>query len=681
MTPRLRSALHALVVLPFLAAVAPTPAAAQARPITPDDLWSMGRVGAPVLSPDGRQVAYTITRYDLETNGSKTDIWLVPTAGGAPVRFTGADASSREPVWSPDGRSLVFISNRDATGAQLWLQPVGGGDSRRITAVEGGVSGRPVWSADGRRILFSTRVWPEGDAAAARARRLAEGPSSAQIYDELMVRHWDSWRDGRRNQVFVLEVATGETRNATPGAYDSPPIALGGFQDYHISPDGREIAFVRNVSSPDAVGTGNDVWLVPAEGGEPRRLTEGRGNDVAPQYSPDGRYVAYLSMERPGFEADRKRLMLYDRARGTHRELTEGFDRSVYFYQWSGDSRTLHLLTSDEIHNAVYRVPVSGGRPVRITHGTYDGALAVSRDGRTLVVARQATDRPTDLYALDARGRVLRQLTRENEALVSELALQPAEPFWFQGAGGTRVQGFLVKPPGFDPSRRYPVVYLVHGGPQGVWADQWHYRWNANMFAAPGYVAVLVNPRGSTGYGQRFTDEISQDWGGKVFEDLMLGLDHVLEAYPFLDGSRVGAAGASYGGYMMNWFAGNTDRFRALINHAGLFDIRSMYGATEELWFPEWEFGGTLYENPEGYERWNPVHHVQNFRTPMLVIHGQLDYRVPVEQGLQTFTALRRNGVPARLLYFPDENHWILKPQNAMVWWETMYEWLDEHLR
>jgi dipeptidyl aminopeptidase/acylaminoacyl peptidase len=681
MNSTLPAARRALAVLPLLVLLGSLPVQAQGRPITPTDLWSLGRVGAPALSPDGRRVAYTVTRFDLETYRSRTDVWLVPTAGGEPVRFTHAEASSREPAWSPDGRSLAFVSSRDESGAQVWLQPVDGGEARRLTAVEGGVAGAPVWSADGRRILFTARVWPEGDPAADRLRRLAEGPTGARVYDDLMVRHWDTWTDGRRGNVFVHDVAGGATRNVAPGRYDTPPVALGGFRDYDISPDGAEIAFVRNADAQTALGTGNDVWLVAADGGEPRRLTEHRGNDVAPRYSPDGRWIAYLSMERPGFEADRLRLMLYDRARGTHREVTAGFDRSTDFFTWSADSRTLYLLVTDEIHHSVYRVAVAGGAPVRITQGTYDSGLAVSRDGRTLVVARQGVDRPVDLHVLDARGREVRRLTRENEALLANLSLQPAEPFWFTGAEGARVQGFLVKPPNFDPSRKYPVVYLVHGGPQGVWADSWSYRWNPNMFAAPGYVAVLVNPRGSVGYGQRFTDEISQDWGGRVFEDLMKGLDHALATYPFLDGTRVAAAGASYGGYMMNWFAGHTDRFRALINHAGLFDIRSMYGATEELWFPEWEFGGTPWDNPEGYERWNPANHVRNWRTPMLVIHGQLDYRVPVEQGLQTFTALRRNDVRARLLYFPDEGHWILKPQNAMVWWDTMYQWLAEHLR
>jgi dipeptidyl aminopeptidase/acylaminoacyl peptidase len=318
---------------------------------------------------------------------------------------------------------------------------------------------------------------------------------------------------------------------------------------------------------------------------------------------------------------------------------------------------------------------------VRVTSGAYIASLALTPDGRSLVVGRQSSQHPTELYVLDTNGRELRQLTHTSCELVRQLALQPAEPFWFDGAGGTKVQGFLVKPPDFDPAKRYPVVYLVHGGPQGAWSDHFHFRWNANMFSAPGYVAVLVNPRGSTGYGQQFTDEISGDWGGRVFEDLMLGLDHALATYPFLDGARVAAAGASYGGYMMNWFLAHTDRFRALINHDGVYDLRSMYGATEELWFPEWEFQGKPWTNPELYRRWSPSEHVANFRTPMLVIHGGLDYRVPLEQGLQVFTALRRQNVPARLLYFPDEGHWVLQPKNALVWWDTMHEWLERWLR
>ena len=659
--------------------LAPAPVSAQMRPITPADLWAMGRVGAPALSPDGGTVAYSVTRYDLEANRGRTDIWLVPLAGGEARQLTASEGSNSAPAWSPDGQWLAFVSTRGGDGPQLYLMPTTGGEARRLTSLEGGASG-PVWSADGSTILFTSQVWPEGDPFATRLRRLADGPSDARIYDELFYRHWDEWEDGQRSHVFVVDVASGETRDLTPGPYDTPPLGLGGPRDYDLSPDGRELAFVRNPDVPVAVGTGNDIWLQPMDGGEPRLLTGNDANDVGPRYSPDGRWIAYLGMRRAGFEADRTRLVMYDRRSGEHRWLTEELDVSVGDFAWSSDSRTLYFSAQDEIWRSLWRIPVGGGAAEKVTDRSYNGAFAVTPDQRTVVVARQAANMPTELFAVDLRRGEARQLTRTNDNRVAELDLSPAEPFWFEGAGGTRVQGFVVKPPAFDPSRRYPVVFLVHGGPQGAWSDDFHYRWNANMFSAPGYVSVLINPRGSTGYGQRFTDEITGDWGGKVFEDLMLGLDHALAEYPFLDGDRMVAAGASYGGYMMNWFQGHTDRFRALINHDGVYNTVSMYGTTEELWFPEWEFGGTPWSDPELYERWNPAAHVERFATPMLIVHGGLDYRVPLGQGLEAFTALRRRGVPARLLYFPDEGHWVLKPANAMVWWETVYEWMDRFL-
>lgn len=640
----------------------------------------MARVGGPALSPDGKTVLYTVTAYDLDAFRSRTEIWSVGVDGGEPRPFiTSESGSNSAPAWSPDGRSIAFVSSRGGNGPQIHLIPVDGGEARPLTAVEGGATG-PVWSRDGRRILFASSVMPAGDATAARLKEIADGGSEAKVYDDLQYRHWDEWEDGLRSHVFVLDVATGQSRDVTPGPYDTPPVALGGFSDYDISPDGDEVAFVRNTDVPAMVGTGNDVWLVSATGGEPRLLTTSDANDVAPQYSPDGRYIAYLAMTRPAFEADRTQLLVYDRRTQQTRSLTAGLDRSVDFFSWSADSGTIWFQAQEQLFHATYRVALSGGAPVKVTDGVYDGALQVSAEGGTLVVARQATDRPVDLFALDGNGKVRRQLTQQNRDMLSRLALQPAESFWATGAEGTPVQGFIVKPPNFDPSRKYPVVFLIHGGPQGAWTDSWSYRWNPNMFAAPGYVVVAVNPRGSTGYGQTFTDQITGDWGGRVFTDLMNALDHALATYPYLDETRVAAAGASYGGYMINWINGHTDRFTALINHDGLFDIPSMYGATEELWFPEWEFGGTPWSNPEGFQRWNPSASAANMKTPTLVIHGGLDYRVPFDQGLAAFTTLRRKGVPARLLYFPDEGHWVMKPQNAFVWWDEMLGWLNQYL-
>ncbi len=678
--PTRRLVLTLATVLTAIAVAAPAaPAAGQQRPMTARDLWSLGRVGGPALSPDGSRVAYTVTRYDLDTFKSKTDIRMVPVAGGEPGRFvTSETGSNSAPAWSPDGSRLAFISSRGGT-PQVYVMPAAGGEARALTTLETGASGPLVWSRNGARLLFSSTVAPAGNPATERMQKIAAEKSEAKIYDELGYRHWDEWEDELRSHVFALDVAGGAATDLTPGPFDSPPIALGGFVDYDISPDGMEVAFTRNTDVPAMVGTGNDIWLVPATGGEPALLTPSDANDVAPQYSPDGRWIAYLAMSRPGFEADRTQLVLYDRRTHERKSLTADLDLSVDFFTWSADSRTIWFLSSEQLEHNVYRVPVQGGAPARVTEGAYYSGLVVAPDQKTLVVAKQGVDRPVDLFALDARGRPLRQLTHVNDALLDQLALQPVEPFWFDGAGGTKVQGFIVRPPGFDAAKKYPVLFLIHGGPQGAWQDSWSYRWNPNLFGAPGYVIVAVNPRGSTGYGQTFTDEISGDWGGKVYTDLMNGLDHALATYPFLDKDRVAAAGGSYGGYMINWINGHTDRFVALINHDGIFDTRSMYGATEELWFVEWEFGKP-WENPAVFDRWNPAASAGRMHTPTLIIHGGLDYRVPLEQGLSAFTTLRRQGVPARLLYFPDEGHWVLKPQNAFVWWETMHAWLAQYL-
>lgn len=654
--------------------------AQQGRPITSQDLWAMGRVGGPVFSPDGTRIAYTVTWYDVEANRGNSDIWVVPVEGGRALQMTGSPGTDTSPAWSPDGKWLAFVSTRGGNGAQIYMLPSDGGEARPLTGEKGGASG-PMWSADGSKILFVSEVWPEGDEGAARLRELSEGPTGARIYDELMYRHWDTWEDGMRSHIFIIDIVSGESRDLTPGPFDTPPISLGGFQDYDLSPDGRELAFVRNTDVPTAVGTGNDIWLVPAAGGKPVLLNDNDANDTSPQYSPDGRFIAYLAMKRAGFEADRTRIVIYDRQSRQHTWITEDLDRSVASFVWTPDSSSLYFLCQDRIYRSIYSVPAAGGEITQLTRGTHNSALAIASDGSKLAVIRQSNARPAELFLLDSDGNEIGQMTNTNDELLSQLSLSEAETFTFRGAGRTEVEGFLIRPPGFNPAMKYPLVFLVHGGPQGAWSDIFHYRWNANMFAAPGYVVVAINPRGSTGYGQQFTDEITRDWGGKVYEDLMNGLDYVIENYPFIDGSNMAATGASYGGYMMNWFEGHTTRFKTLINHDGVTNTISMYYSTEELWFPEWEFGGTPWTSKRLYDKWNPMEFVEDFQTPMLIIHGARDYRVPLEQGLEMFTALRRNDIRARLLYFPDEGHWVLKPQNAMVWWSTIYEWLADYLK
>ena len=481
--------------------------------------------------------------------------------------------------------------------------------------------------------------------------------------------------------VLVLPSSGGPARDITPGDYDSPPIDLAGSWSYAWSPDSKEIAFTRNPDPAVAVSTNNEVYTVNLGGGEPRKISESAGNDGQPLYSPDGKYLAYLQMKRPGFEADQRQIVLCERSSGKRLNISERHDFSVNDFLWSPDSRSIYFTADDKGCESLLRIDVALKSLETLIDKGYNHSPRILPQGDGIVLIKEAINQPAEIYRVDQRGRAPMKLTSVNDERLSRVEMNPKEDFWFEGASGTKVHGFLVKPPGFTSSKKYPVILLVHGGPQGQWGDQFHYRWNAQMFASRGYVVVLINPRGSTGYGQQFTDEISGDWGGKPYEDLMKGVDFALGAYPFLDGSRMAAAGASYGGYMINWMAGHTTRFRCLVSHDGSFDMRSMYGTTEELWFPEWEFRGTPYQNPTLYAKWSPSAYASRFKTPMLVIHGQLDYRLDVSEGFQLFTALQRQGVKSRMLYFPDEGHFVTRPANAELWYKTVLDWIDEHTK
>lgn len=653
------------------------------RSIQFNDYIQIKRLSDPQVSPDGKLIALVVTVMDKEANRGNSDIWLVPAAGGEMRQLTRSAAADFSPRWSPDGKKIAFLSTRSRT-SQIWLIDMAGGEARPLTAVATGVSSF-VWSPAGTHLAFASPVYPEcldEDCNRKRKEEEAKKPVQARLYEHLLFRHWNSWSDGTRSHLFLLPIEGGKATDLTPGDFDTPPVALGGNQDYVFSPDGKEICFVRN-EDPQlrlALGTNNDLFLVPVEGGTIRRLTESKANDNQPVYSPDGKTIAYRAMARPGFEADRYSLILYDKKSNQPFPATKDLDYSVDEIVWAPDGASVYFTAEEKGRTALFRLQPRTGTLTKILAGHFLSSLRISPDGKRVFFLKQSLNQPAELYSFDLGTKSLLPLTSVNAKILTELELPPAEEFWFQGAKGDRVHGFLLKPPFFDPSKKYPLVMLIHGGPQSAWADNFHYRWNAQMFASPGFVVAMINFHGSTGYGQAFTDSISGDWGGKPYEDLMLGLDYLLATYDFIASDRLGAAGASYGGYMINWILGQTDRFRCLVSHSGVFDLRSMYGSTEELWFPEWEFEGTPWSNPDQYQKWSPSSYVQNFKTPCLVIHSANDFRVPLCQGLQLFTALQRQQVPSRFLYFPDEDHFVQKPRNAELWWKTVLEWLTDYL-
>ena len=652
------------------------------RPLTFDEFIRLGRVTDPQVSPDGSTIAFVITYHNKTENRTNSNIYIVPATGGEMRQLTTAKGANFSPRWMPDGRTLAFISTRDGE-AQIWTVSLNGGEAKKISTISTGASDLQV-SPDGKRFAFSSEVYPDcadDESNAKRAEEVEKSKVRARIFEQLPYRVWNAWKDGKRNHLFVMPAEGGTAVDLTPGDYDTPPIDLGGNWSFAWSPDGQEIAFERNTDPVVATSTNNDIFVVSVSGGSPKRVTENKGNDSQPLYSPDGKYLAYLQMKRAGFEADQKQLMLYERSTGKRTNLTEKFDYSLNEVAWSPDSKFLYFNADDKGNESLFRMTVASQKIEFIAGTGYTHSIRVLPDGKSIVAAREMINHPVELYRIDADLKNLTKLTAVNDERLSGIVMNPKEDFWFKGAGGTQIHGFIVKPPSFDPSKKYPMILLIHGGPQGQWGDQFHYRWNAQMFASRGYVAVLINPRGSTGYGQRFTDEISRDWGGKPYVDLMAGVDHVLKAYPFIDGKRIAAAGASYGGYMINWILGHTNRFRCLVSHDGVFNIKSMYGTTEELWFPEWEFGGTLYEKPELYEKWNPLAFAKNFKTPTLVVHGQVDYRLDVSEGFQLFTALQRQGVKSKMLYFPDEGHFVAKPANAELWYKTVLDWIDENTK
>jgi dipeptidyl aminopeptidase/acylaminoacyl peptidase len=654
-------------------------------------MLAMDRISDPRVSPDGSRVAFSVRTTDLEANQGRSDLYLAATDGSWVRRLTSHEASDTQPRWSPDGRSLYFVSTRSGS-AQVWRLPLEGGEAQPVTHLPLDVDALEV-APGGRDLLFSMAVFPgkspEETKAALEAKEKAK--ASGMPFERLFVRHWDAWQDGTRNHLFAYDLEKGRARDLMPAMdADCPSKPFGGSEDYTVSPDGTHVVFsARDAGREEAWSTNFDLNLVPIDGtSAPRKLTTNPAWDGQPAFSPDGSRLAYLAMSRPGFEADRFRIVVREWGSGVERSLdlrvddTRLGDRSPSSLAWSGDGLEL-LLTADHLgQHPVFALDVATGKARLLVKEGQTSNPQPAAGGRILF-ARNTLLGPTELFTVVRDGSDERAVTRLNEAKVAAARVGRPEQFSFKGALGETVYGYLVYPVDFDPAKKYPVAFLVHGGPQGAFGNDFHYRWNPQAYAGAGYAAVMVDFHGSTGYGQAFTDAIRGDWGGKPNEDLVKGLDFALGRYPFLDASRMCALGASYGGYMINWIAGQplADRFRCLVSHDGNIDERSAYFMTEELWFPEWEHGGMPWGDPAGYARHNPIDYVKNWKTPMLVIHGERDFRIPYAQGLATFTALQRKGIPSKLLVFPDENHWVLKPRNSIQWHETVLGWLDHWTR
>ncbi len=699
------------LLIPFFAFVSCAFGQTTAKhPFTFEDMMKLKRVGAPLPSPDGKWVVFDCVDADLEANTRVSRLWIVQASGGESRRLNPTPNHEERPRFSPDGKRLIWTS-KATDPTQIWMcdfDPGNGvlvGKPHQVTEISTGADGG-IWSPDGKNIVFASAVYPDCKDDACNKQRDEEMKKSkvkAKIFSRLFYRHWNAFTEFKRSHLFVTSadaVATGlwpvpsgtpqqearptgprlQPRDLTPGDQDVPPFNLGGQDMYAISPDGHQVAYTSNIDEVEATSTNNEIFVVPISGDAAKKISTSPGSDTTPLYSPDGKYLAWRSQARAGFEADKWRLLVQDRQSGKTRDLTEKFDRSVGSFTWAPTSEFVWFTAEDHGEAPISYVDVLQGRELRELARLYADDLTFG-PGNRLFFTRMSAGAPNEIYRLDipeSKGNAT-AVTHMNDVLLSQIDMQPLESFTFKGANNDDVQGFMVKPPGFASNKKYPLKFLIHGGPQGAWGNEWTYRWNAELFAATGnYVVVMINFHGSTGYGQKFTDSISGDWGGKPYVDLMKGLDYVEKTYPFIDKNREAALGASYGGYMANWILGHTNRFKCIVSHDGMFNTESAYGTTEELWFPEWEFKGPPWKNRELYRKVSPHLFADKFKTPTLVVHGQNDYRLDVSEGFQLFTTLQRLKIPSKFLYFPDEGHWVLKPQNSRLWYKTVNDWVDQ---
>jgi dipeptidyl aminopeptidase/acylaminoacyl peptidase len=696
---------RAAVLLLCWAAALPSAARAQKapRPMTVDDLFRFKRVADPQLSPDGRTVAYVVTTVDLAGNKSSSSIWLAPVRGRQPWPLTNTTKKDSHPRWSPDGKRILFESTRSGE-SQLWVIDVGGGEARQLTTISTEAA-TGLWSPDGKWIAFVSAVYPEYSAKPykesnalnqKRKEEIAKNPVKARVFTKLFFRHWDEWVEDKRKHLFVMPAAGGEPRDVTPGDRDAYPtsdtFSIG--DDFTFSPDSKFLLYTATPERDEAWSTNYDICRVPVTGGAVECVTaDNKAADGTPRFSPDGKWLAYRAQKRPGFEADRWQLMLLEtdasgKTTGKPRSLTADFDGWPESFAWSADGKFIFFTAEEKAAAPIWAVSVETGKVRKYLEGHTNAALSVSRVDGKLAFTRAGMHQPPEVFlyswqpdpkrAPRAWDGLEQNLSRANAKLLPDLIMPRPESVTVKGAGGTPMQMWILKPPGFDAQKKWPLAFLVHGGPQGAWEDGWSYRWNPEVWAAQGYVVALPNPRGSTGFGQKYIDEISGDWGGKCYEDLMAGLAY-LEKRPWIDRSRMAAAGASFGGYMMNWFEGHTTRFKTLITHCGVYNFDSMYALTDELWFDEWEHGGPPWARRDSYEKFSPHRFARNFKTPMLIIHNDGDFRVPVAEGLQLFTTLQRLRVPSRMINFPDESHWVLKPANSAYWHKEVLAWLKKY--
>ncbi len=653
-------------------------AEAQKKPFAIADLYKIKGVSDPRISHDGRRVAFTVTESFLTEGKTNADVYVMNVDGSALRRMTDNKAADNGARWSPDGSSLLFTSSR-TDGAQAWLLPMDGGEPRKLTDISTGVAD-PLWTVDGKYLVFSSDVYPEygaDDALNKKANDAKEkGPLKAHMADRLMYRHWTEWKDGTRSHTFMFDIAAKKHADLTPGDFDAPAFSLGE-SGYAVSPDGKEVCYVSNHDVNEAETTNKDLFIVPVAGGTAKNITSGNAAyDGTPIYSPDGRYIAYRVQATPGYESDCFRIALYERATGTRTVLTEAFDNWITDIKWAPDSKTIYFLAEVKAHVPLYSVDIASKEIKQIIDAKFIDAFDVSPDGKFIVFARRSINEPVELYRVSTKGKDMQRLTFINKGVEDSVDIRPAKEMWIQSPTGKSIHTFLVTPHNFDPSKKYPLILNVHGGPQSQWADGFRGDWQ--VYGGSGYIVAFCNPAGSTGYGQEFTAAISKDWAGKVYTDVMAVADS-LETIPYVDKDRMGAMGWSYGGYFMMWLEGHTTRFKAIASMMGVYNLKAMHGTTEELWFPQWELNGKPWES-DMYEKLSPNRHVKNFKTPCLVITGERDYRVSYNQSLEFFTDLQLMKVPSRLIVFPNDGHWPSGVKSMPFYYNAHLDWFHRYL-